>query len=501
MERGREREREGETERRRVRTLCIKPFVLLLFDVLTAQCCWIWLVWIVWQLVWTSKWQPGWKVRGTLRGRMVLPEVRYWELVESYGLQTLCECHERRCGCSAYIGTGENCCPAEDASWYGQRRASFGQQKSSGERTRKTPKETQWPEENGKAHRGQTKLDQQRIQTSRVRECKTGGGAREPQSAKGTLRVAFEEIKILREDSLREGDSVDKNRSHMVSPESTEEIRNVEQQELAFWRGPASKTLAGWTQDGSAEEIAGWMFEAQRLNREVEAKKRKFPRGDREGIQERCQNGRRLHGWCGWLSVVVRVQTLRLQAISEWKRPGDGKEFGSVECWDGTGVFESVELERGWTGLGGLFGHFPVADFDAHRLGRFVVARMSKKIGWSERWCSQIVHAVRTLGRTAMPRSHRKSEMERTIEDCRWCGKMDCGRAGWTDDFRFSPFATQRNEIGEFEAVLMDIQDFIEWEIGTAPDPGRRLKCELLWIDRLSSCGRVDPKTENADGQ
>ena len=26
---------------------------------------------------------------------MVLPEVWHWELVESYGLQTLCECHEK----------------------------------------------------------------------------------------------------------------------------------------------------------------------------------------------------------------------------------------------------------------------------------------------------------------------------------------------------------------------------------------------------------------------
>ena len=61
----------------------------------------------------------------------------------------------------------------------------FGWQESFGERTRKTPEEAQWPEENGKAHRGQTKLDQQRIQTLRVRECKAGGVAREPQSAKG----------------------------------------------------------------------------------------------------------------------------------------------------------------------------------------------------------------------------------------------------------------------------------------------------------------------------
>ena len=93
---------------------------------------------------------------------------------------------------------------------------------------------------------------------------------------KETLRVAYEEIKILREDLLREGESMDKNKSHFMSPENTEEIRILEQQELAFWRGSASKRLSGWTRDGSAEEIAGWMMEAQRLNREVEAKKRKL---------------------------------------------------------------------------------------------------------------------------------------------------------------------------------------------------------------------------------
>ena len=91
--------------------------------------------------------------------------------------------------------------------------------------------------------------------------------AREPRSAKG-------EVKILRDDLLREGESMDKNKSHFMSPENTEEIRILEQQELAFWRGSASKRLAGWTRDGSAEEIVGWMMAAQRLNREAEAKKR-----------------------------------------------------------------------------------------------------------------------------------------------------------------------------------------------------------------------------------
>ena len=66
---------------------------------------------------------------------------------------------------------------------------------------------------------------------------------------------------------------MDKNKSHFLSPEDTEEIRRLEQ-ELAFLRGSASKRLAGWTRDGSVEEIAGWMMEAQRLNKEVEAKKR-----------------------------------------------------------------------------------------------------------------------------------------------------------------------------------------------------------------------------------
>ena len=131
---------------------------------------------------------------------------------------------------------------------------------------------------------------------------------------------------------------------------------------------------------------------------------------------------------------------------SEWKRPVEGQEVGSVECCDRSGVSESVELERGWS-VGGLHRHFPVADLDAHRLGRVENARMFQKTGWSERWCSRIVHTARTLGRIAMPRSHRQSEMERTIEVCFGCGKMDCGRAGWSVDFHFSPFATQRKEM------------------------------------------------------
>ena len=52
------------------------------------------------------------------------------------------------------------------------------------------------------------------------------------------------------------------------------------------------------------------------------------------------------------------------------------------------GVFDSVELERGWT-VRGFNGHFLFADFDAHRFGRFVVARMFQKAGWSDCWCTE----------------------------------------------------------------------------------------------------------------
>ena len=310
-----------------------------------VQCCWLWLVWIIWQLVWTSTWQLGWKVTSTLRCRMVLPEVRYWKLVESYGLQTLCECHER-CGYTADLGTGENCCPGEDASWYGRRRAYFGWQESFGERTRKTPKEAQWPEENGKAHRGLTKLDQQRIQTPRVRECKAGGVAREPQSAKRNFESGL--------------------RGDQDSPGGPAERRGIDGQKqeplhVSGENGRNSNPRATRTGflEGIGFEETNWV-DTRRLsggNRRLDVgssetqqrsgrKEEKTPRGDRERIWERCQNGRRLHGWSGWFSVVVRVQTRILQAISEWKRPVEGKAFGSVVCCDRSGVSESVELER-----------------------------------------------------------------------------------------------------------------------------------------------------------
>ena len=83
-----------------------------------------------------------------------------------------------------------------------------------------------------------------------------------------------------------------------MSSENTEEIRILEQQELAFWRGSASKRLAEGTRDGSAEEFAGWMLEAQRLNRAVKAKKRKL----QEAIEKESRKDARMDGLDGSLS-------------------------------------------------------------------------------------------------------------------------------------------------------------------------------------------------------
>ena len=156
----------------------------------------------------------------------------------------------------------------------------------------------------------------------------------------------------------------------------------------------------------------------------------------------------------------MRVQTQILQAMSEWKRPVEGKEFGSVVCCDRSGVSESVELERVWT-VGGVYRHFLVADFDAHRLGRFVAARMFQKIGWSERWCSRIVHTARTLGRIAMLGNHREPEMERTIVDCRGAARWTAVELDGQMTFISAHLPHKGKKLGEFDAVLMEIQEFV----------------------------------------
>ena len=161
-----------------------------------------------------------------------------------------------------------------------------------------------------------------------------------------------------------------------------------------------------WLDDGSQET-------QQRSGSNEE----KTSRDDRERIWERCKNGRRFHGWSGWFSVVVRVQTRILQAISEWKRPVEGKEFGSVECGDRTGVSESVELET-W-----LVCRMIPTDIFLSQISMLtdwdvlMLQECFRKLDWVNVGAHEMFTCARTLGRIAMPGSHRQSEMMRTIED------------------------------------------------------------------------------------
>ena len=117
-------------------------------------------------------------------------------------------------------------------------------------------------------------------------------------------------------------------------------------------------------------------------------------------------------------------------------------------------------------------------------LGCVAVARM-----FSENWMgwTLVLHELFTpselYGRFAMSGSYRQSEMERTIEDCRGCGKMDCGRAGWTADPHFSTLATQRKQTGIIRGYLDGTPRVLEWEAQTTCDLGRRLQCDPVWYD------------------
>ena len=166
--------------------------------------------------------------------------------------------------------------------------------------------------------------------------------------------------------------------------------------------------------------------------------------------------------WMVWMALCRREGAKKriLQAISEWKRLWKRQNSRlsnaatdpvslKVLSWNVAGLAEDC------TDI------FPVADFNARRFGCITVARMFPQTGWVDVGGARIVHAVRTLGRIAMSGSHCQSEMERTIEDCRGCGKMDCGRAGWTADPHFSILASQRKQTGRIRGILTELQEFL----------------------------------------
>ena len=285
-----------------------------------VQCYWIWLEKIIWQLVWTSTWQLGWKVGSTLRCRMVLPEVRHWELVESYGLQTLCECHERRFGYPAVVYSGKIAVLEKTLAGMGDDEPILAGKRVLEKELEKLQKKLNGPKKTAKHIEAKQNWINQRIQTRRGRNCKADGIAREPQSTKRNL-----------ESGLR-GDQDSQRR-----PAERRRIDGQEQEPLLVSGGHGRNSEARATGTGVLERVGfeetSWLDtrrfvggnrwlddgspETQQRSR---SKEEKTARDDREGIKERCQNGRRCHGWSGWFSVVMRVQTRILQAIFEWKR-------------------------------------------------------------------------------------------------------------------------------------------------------------------------------------
>ena len=74
------------------------------------------------------------------------------------------------------------------------------------------------------------------------------------------------------------------------------------------------------------------------------------------------------------------------------------------------------------------------------------------------------------------------------------CGKMDCGRAGWTADPHFSTFATQRKEIGRIRGSFDGNPGIREWETQTTRDLSGGLQCKPLRYDRFFHVGESIPR-------
>ena len=196
---------------------------------------------------------------------MVLPGVRYWKLVESYGLQThsasvtnddadtpQTSAQERIAVLEKTLaGTGDDE-PILAGKRVLEKELKKLQRKLNG--PKKTAKHIE--AEQNWINRESTRLESESAKLAEWQETL--------RVRKETLRVAYEEIKILREDLLRERNRWTKNKSHFMSPENTEEIRILEQQELAFWRGSASKRLAGW--DSSAPAWGFSKMESENLS-------------------------------------------------------------------------------------------------------------------------------------------------------------------------------------------------------------------------------------------
>ena len=140
---------------------------------------------------------------------MVLPEVQNWELVESYGLHTLCECHERRFGYPAVVYSGKNAVLEKTLAGMGDDEPILAGKRVLEKEVEKLQMKLKCPKNTAKhieAKQNWINRESKRFEAQTVRLTELQKSLR---ARKETLKVAHEEIKILREDLLREGESME----------------------------------------------------------------------------------------------------------------------------------------------------------------------------------------------------------------------------------------------------------------------------------------------------
>ena len=128
-----------------------------------------------------------------------------------------------------------------------------------------------------------------------------------------TVRVAYEEIKKLRKDMVQEGESMDKNKSRVLSRESLDEVRNLELQDLCSRRATSSKRMAGASRrnDGGDCQLKC----GSRSNRVGDPWKREkskvLSRRNSPRTISRCQTG----AWTDWV-VLCHHEGARVDIVS-----------------------------------------------------------------------------------------------------------------------------------------------------------------------------------------
>ena len=118
------------------------------------------------------------------------------------------------------------------------------------------------------------------------------------------------------------------------------------------------------------------------------------------------------------------------------------------------------------------------------------------KAVWGECLISRIIHAERTSGRSAMPGCLYESKVKWTNERSWRRRQVDCGRAGWTVDLHFSPFAEKERKLGR---VRVDDGWWIRWLVETGWYRRMLMTVDVWWLRLMAETGWFQRMTTIAD--